>query len=89
MLHGKTEARELLSGLEANIQKYYKALIVVFVALFTAMSLSDWGITANGPDGIHQNVVDTRIYCGIETQKGPQVKRRGFVYHLLGRLVFL
>ncbi|MFC9597013.1 PrsW family glutamic-type intramembrane protease [Peribacillus butanolivorans] len=50
LLHGKTEARELLSGLEANIQKYYKALIVVFVALFTAMFLSNWGVTANGPE---------------------------------------
>ncbi|MFU2017075.1 PrsW family glutamic-type intramembrane protease [Peribacillus butanolivorans] len=50
LLHGKTEARELLSGLEANIQKYYKALIVVFVVLFTAMFLSNWGVTANGPE---------------------------------------
>lgn len=50
LLHGKTEARELLSGLEANIQKYYKALIVVFVALFTAMFLSNWGVTVNGPE---------------------------------------
>ncbi|MFF5396227.1 PrsW family glutamic-type intramembrane protease [Peribacillus butanolivorans] len=50
LLHGKTEARELLSGLEANIQKYYKALIVVFVALFSAMFLSNWGVTANGPE---------------------------------------
>ena len=50
LLHGKTEARELLSGLEANIQKYYKALIVVFVALFTAIFLSNWGITANGSE---------------------------------------
>ncbi|MFD4817063.1 PrsW family glutamic-type intramembrane protease [Peribacillus butanolivorans] len=50
LLHGKTEARELLSDLEANIQKYYKALIVVFVALFTAMFLSNWGVTANVPE---------------------------------------
>lgn len=50
LLHGKTEAKVLLSGLEANIQKYYKALIVVFVALFTSMFLSNWGVTANGPE---------------------------------------
>jgi RsiW-degrading membrane proteinase PrsW (M82 family) len=50
LLHGKTEARELLSGIEANIQKYYKALIVVFVALFSTMFLTDWGVTANGPE---------------------------------------
>ncbi|WP_269083003.1 PrsW family glutamic-type intramembrane protease [Sporosarcina globispora] len=50
LLHGKAEARELLSGIEANIQKYYKALIVVFVALFSAMFLTDSGVTANGPE---------------------------------------
>lgn len=50
LLHGKTEARELLSGLEANIQKYYIALIVVFVALFSSLFLIDWGVTANGPE---------------------------------------
>lgn len=50
LLHGKTEARELLSGLEANIQKYQKALIIVFVALFSAMFLSDWRNTVNGPE---------------------------------------
>ncbi|MGM7724747.1 PrsW family glutamic-type intramembrane protease [Metabacillus sp. Hm71] len=50
LLHGKTESRELLSGIEANIQKYYKALIIVFVALFSAMFLFEWGMTANGPE---------------------------------------
>ncbi|MGE8077364.1 EndoU domain-containing protein [Peribacillus loiseleuriae] len=50
LLHGKTEAKEFLSDLEATVQKYYKALIVVFVALFTAMILSDWGVNANGSE---------------------------------------
>lgn len=50
LLHGKTEAKELLPGLEANIMKYYKVLIVLFVAIFTAMFLTDWGATANGPE---------------------------------------
>lgn len=59
LLHGKTEARELLSGLEANVQKYYKALIVVFVTLFTAMLLSDWGVTASGPEACFACLFDS------------------------------
>ncbi|MFK9092617.1 PrsW family glutamic-type intramembrane protease [Bacillus salipaludis] len=60
LLHGKTEARELLSGLEENVQKYYKALIVVFVALFTAMLLlSDWGVTASGPEACFACLFDS------------------------------
>lgn len=59
LLHGKTEAKELLSGLEANIQKYYKALIAVFVALFAAMFLSEWGVTANGPEACFACLFDS------------------------------
>lgn len=59
LIHGKIEARELLSGLEANVQKYYKALIVVFVTLFTAMLLSDWGVTASGPEACFACLFDS------------------------------
>ncbi|WP_052737871.1 EndoU domain-containing protein [Bacillus sp. SA1-12] len=50
LLHGKTEARELLPGIKANIQHSYKALIVVFLVLFTSMLLYGWGMTANGQE---------------------------------------
>ncbi|MFJ7729886.1 PrsW family glutamic-type intramembrane protease [Neobacillus sp. NPDC097160] len=59
LLHGKTEARELLSDLEANVKKYYKALIVVFVTLFTAMLLSSWGVTASGQEACFACLFDS------------------------------
>lgn len=62
LLHGKTEASELLSGIEANIQKYYKALIVVFVVLFSAMLLTDWGVLANGSNACIACLLDKLEY---------------------------
>ncbi|WP_419156723.1 PrsW family glutamic-type intramembrane protease [Rossellomorea sp. BNER] len=48
LVHGKSEARELLPRLEANIQKYYNALAVIFIGVVSFMLLSDWVITTNG-----------------------------------------
>ncbi|WHY88631.1 EndoU domain-containing protein [Neobacillus novalis] len=88
LLHGKTEARVLLSTLEANVQKYYKALIIVFIALFSTMFLSDWGTTAGGSEACFACLFDNlqNWWNGLSTSEKGLVVLGAFalMFPLLG-----